>query len=378
MKSRAFQGAGLALGALLLVATLTYCFAPAKRATLNVPLGLPPLAEALDRDLTTDRIALGHKLFFDRRLSFNGTMSCAMCHVPEEGFTSQASKRAVGIEGKSLRRNAPGLLNVAFQQRLFHDGRESALATQAWLPLLHADEMANPSIGYVLDQLHTLPDYAGTFERAFNGASASMETVGRAIAAYEATLLAGNSRFDRFQYARVATALTAQEQQGLQLFTGKARCAQCHSIGAQDALFTDHGFHVTGAGLSTPKTFTVPLAPGVETVLAEADLAAFAQAEPPDLGRFEITHRAADRYAFRTPTLRNVAHTAPYMHDGSLASLQEVIAFYDRGGGNAPGKSPLLTPLGLSADDKLALLSFLRSLDAQDLPAIVQKSRTPQ
>jgi cytochrome c peroxidase len=338
-------------------------------------LGLPPLPPSLAAELTPARVALGRKLFFDRRLSFNGTMSCAMCHVPEEGFTSHASKVALGMEGKSLRRNAPTLLNVAYQPRLFHDGRETSLANQVWLPLLHPDEMANPSIGHVLKKFVELPDYANLFERAFDNAPASMETVGRALAAYQVTLIAADSRFDRWQFANDRAALNQEEKRGLEIFTGKGRCAQCHVIGAQYAAFTDNAFHVTGAGLGTSNKFVVPLAPGVETTVTNADLAAFAQPTAPDLGRFEITHNAADRYAFRTPTLRNVAHTAPYMHDGSLATLEEVVEFYDRGGNAAPGKSPLVAPLGLSADEKISLVSFLRALSASDLAAIIQQSR---
>ena len=153
--------------------------------------GLPPLPAPSDGVADRDRIELGRKLFFDRRLSFNGTMSCAMCHVPEEGFTSNASRTAVGIEGKSLRRNAPTVLNVAWQSTLFHDGRESSLPTQAWMPLLHPDEMANPSIGHVLQRIRGLADYDGQFERVFRGAGPSMDTLGAAIAAFESTLVAG-------------------------------------------------------------------------------------------------------------------------------------------------------------------------------------------
>jgi cytochrome c peroxidase len=375
-------GTGIALGLVVLIALIAIAsYVLQSRSTSQTlttsarSLGLPPLPTTLTAELTPARVALGRKLFFDRRLSFNGTMSCAMCHVPEEGFTSRASKVAVGMEGKSLRRNAPTLLNVAYQPRLFHDGRETSLVNQVWLPLLHPDEMANPSIGHVLTQFSALPDYANLFERAFNNAPASMETVGRALAAYQATLIAAGSRFDRWQFANDRAALNAQEQKGLEIFTGKGRCAQCHVIGEQYATFTDNGFHVTGAGLGAINKFVVPLAPGVETTVTNADLAAFAQPTAPDLGRFEITHNAADRYAFRTPTLRNVAHTAPYMHEGSLATLEEVVDFYDRGGNAAPGKSALVVPLGLSAEEKKSLVSFLRALSASDLMVIVQQSR---
>jgi cytochrome c peroxidase len=363
VKPRWWSRIGLTL-MLVSVAAGVFFFRTNESLAPSVSLGLPPLPTHLTADLSSARIALGKKLFFDRRLSANGTMSCAMCHLPEEGFTSNASKLAVGMEGRNLRRNAPTLHNVAFQTRLFHDGRETSLAQQAWLPLLHADEMANPSIGIVLDQLTTnLPDYAGHFERAFDGAVASMETVGRALRAFQASLISANSRFDQYQFGKAQAALNDEEKRGLALFLGQGRCVQCHTISTTYALFIDQQFHVTGAGLSVPqKTIVVPLAPGIETILAEADLAAFATSNPPDLGRFEITHNVGDRYAFRTPTLRNIALTAPYMHDGSLGTLEDVIAFYNRGGNVVPGKSPFIAPLGLSENDSRALVQFLKTL----------------
>jgi len=338
--------------------------------------GLPPLQLPADVVPDQSRIELGRKLFFDRRLSFNGTMSCAMCHVPEEGFTSNASRTALGIEGKSLRRNAPSLLNVAWQAALFHDGREFSLSTQAWIPLLHPDEMGNPSIGHLLHRIRGMADYDGQFEHAFRGAGASMETLGAAIAAFESTLVSADSRFDRWRYGGQGSALNDVEQRGFRIFSGKGRCTVCHLVGERHALLADGKFHVTGAGFARPGggSFIVPLAPGVQTVLTDDDVAAFAANVPPDLGRFEITLDPADRYAFKTPSLRNVAHTAPYMHDGSLATLEEVVDFYDHGGGGAPGKSEALSALGLDPDEKRALVAFLRSLDGANLPALVSNS----
>lgn len=339
--------------------------------------GLPPLKLPDEIRPDASRAELGRKLFFDRRLSFNGTMSCAMCHVPEQGFASSASQTGVGIEGRSLRRNAPSLLNVAWQTSLFHDGRESSLVSQAWMPMLHADEMANPSIGAALDRIRGLADYQGLFERVFEGSGASMQRFGEAIAAFEATLVAADSRFDRWRFGGDTSALTPLEQQGYELFAGKAGCAQCHTVGATDALFTDGAFHVTGAGQpqSGTRSYVVPLAPGVQTVLSDADLGAFAAEVPPDLGRFEITLDPADRFAFKTPTLRNVAHSAPYMHDGSLATLEAVIDFYDRGGGEVPNRSDRLRPLNLDAPGKQALAAFLRALDGSGLAELVARSR---
>src|SRR4051812_29206779 len=188
-------------------------------ALADRPLGLPALPAAAHA--APKLIDLGRKLFFDRRLSFNGTMSCAMCHVPEEGFTSNASRTAVGMKGRSLSRNAPALYNVAWQRALFHDGREKSLVGQVWSPLLNPDEMANPSVGHVLVRIRGLPDYNGAFEKLFGGQGASRTRVGVAIAAFETTLVSGNSRFDRRWYGGEAAAMSGQGVGGLGMFPGK-------------------------------------------------------------------------------------------------------------------------------------------------------------
>lgn len=343
----------------------------------SAAFGLPPLALPAALAADRGRVELGRKLFFDRRLSSNGTMSCAMCHVPEEGFTSRASRTALGIEGKSLQRNAPSLLNVAWQPALFHDGRESSLLAQVWLPLLHPDEMGNASSAQVLRRIRAMPDYAGRFERVFNGAGPSVSTLAAAIAAFEASLVSANSRFDRWRYEGQQAVLSDEEQSGFGIFTGKGRCAVCHTIGPQHALLADGKYHVTGAGLATApgRSFVVPLARGVETVLSDADLSAFGPGPLPDLGRFDVSLDPADRHAFKTPSLRNVSASAPYMHDGSLATLEEVVDFYDRGAGDVAGKSPLLLPLGLDTTEKRALVAFLRALDGANLARLSQNSR---
>jgi cytochrome c peroxidase len=343
------------------------------------PLGLPPVPVPKDNPQTAAKVALGRKLFFDRRLSFNGTMSCAMCHVPEQGFTSNELATPLGFEGRSLRRNAPTVLNVAYHPLLFHDGREHTLETQVWGPLLAANEMANPSVGHVIARLRALPDYRGAFERAFDGRGATMETIGQALAAYQRSLLAGDSRFDRWRYGGEAGALTEVEQAGFRLFVGKARCAVCHTVGERTALFSDFGFHNSGVGwrraYGAPERIRVELAPGVVTEIAARALDAVSERPQPDLGRFEVTLDPADRWAYKTPSLRNVALTAPYMHDGSLATLEDVVAFYDAGGVDNPGKSRLLAPLGLTAAERAALAAFLRSLTSRDIGRIVAGAR---
>lgn len=370
-------GVAAVLAAMLLPCVLPLRAAPDGVLEHSAAFGLPPLALPADLAADRGRVELGRKLFFDRRLSANATMSCAMCHVPEEGFTSRASRTALGIEGKSLQRNAPSLLNVAWQPALFHDGREASLTAQVWLPLLHPEEMGNASIDQVLRRIRALPDYARRFESVFNGAGPSMTTLAAAIAAFEASLVSADSRFDRWRYGGQQAALSDEEQNGFAIFIGKGRCAACHTIGAQHALLADGKYHVTGAGRAiTPgRSFVVPLARGVQTVLSDADLAAFGPGPPLDLGRFDVSLDPADRQAFKTPSLRNVSASAPYMHDGSLATLEEVVDFYERGGGDVAGKSPLLLPLGLDGSEKRALIAFLRALDGANLAALSQNSR---
>jgi len=360
-----------------LVVALAAC-SPAP-APPGSPLGLPALAVPEGNPQTAPKVALGRKLFFDRRLSPNNTMSCAMCHVPEQGFTAHELATSVGVEGRSVRRNAPTLLNVAWQERLFHDGREFSLEDQVWGPLLAGNEMGNPSIGFVIERLRGLEDYRGLFEAAFGGKGVSGERLGRAIAAYERTLVAGASRFDRWRYGGEANALSETERRGFELFSSKARCAACHALGAKHALFTDHGFHNTGVGWrrtsETAEHTRVEIAPGVHAELDRRTVESFSEPPAKDLGRYEITLEPKDRWAYKTPSLRNVALTAPYMHDGSLPTLEAVIEFYDRGGLDNPGKSPLLAPLGLSPQDKAALAAFLRALTGAGIEVLVAEAR---
>jgi cytochrome c peroxidase len=339
------------------------------------PLGLPPL-DADDVEATTaERIALGRKLFFDRRLSRNGTFSCAMCHVPAQGFTSNEMRTPVGIEGRSVRRNAPTIYNVGHARRFFHDARESRLEQQVWGPLLADDEMGNPSVGFVVDGLRARTDYAGLFESAFDGRPPGMETIGLALAAYERALVSGNSPFDRWHYGREEDAVDAEVKRGFALFTGKAGCASCHPVGEKYALFTDHDLHDTGIGYRDPRDrggdvpARMQVAPG-EFVDLHPDAGAL-PAPTADLGRYLVTEDPADRWKFRTPSLRNVALTAPYMHDGSLPTLSAVVDYYDGGGRPHEGLDPRVRPLGLSEEERAALVSFLLSLTGDNVDALV-------
>ena len=342
----------------------------------NPPLGLPAVPVPADNPVTAAKVKLGRKLFYDRRLSLNDTMSCAMCHVPEQGFANNELALAVGLEGRSVRRNSPTLYNVAYVERLFHDGRETSLEQQAWIPLLMRNEMANPAIGAVINKLRSMSDYDGLFEAAFDGRGPGMETVGAAIASYQRTLISANSPFDRWFYGQQEDALDSQAQRGYQLFSGKAMCSTCHLIGEKSALFTDHKLHNTGVGwyasmAPTPKEQRMLVAPGFYATVTAEKIAMVGHPEMGDVGLYEITQNPNDRWRYKTPGLRNVALTAPYMHNGSLLTLADVVAQYNQGGYPNEGLSPLIQPLDLSAAEQAELVAFLESLTGDNVDILV-------
>ena len=339
------------------------------------PLGLPDIPVPKDNPVTADKVQLGRKLFFDRRLSANNTVSCAMCHIAEQGFSQNELRRPVGIEGKSVRRNAPTIYNTAYLERLFHDGRETSLENQVWAPLLANNEMGNVSIGVVIERIRNLDDYAERFAKAF-GRGPNMQTIGMALASYERLLVSANSPFDRWYYGKDESAVDESAKRGYEIFRGKGRCIACHQVGQDYALFTDGQFHNTGIGyFATMKPadteFDVLLAPG-QSERVKSDLAQTTRSDKfRDLGRYEVTGRPEDRWRYRTPTLRNVALTAPYMHDGSLATLRDVLLFYNRGGVRNEALDPLIERLGLSDAEIEDLLAFLRSLTGSNVDMLV-------
>lgn len=308
-----------------------------KPISIAVPLGLPPLPVPADNPLTAETIALGEKLFFSPLLSVDGSISCASCHDPAKAF-SDGRRVSVGVGGKLGRRNAPALVNAAYNKVQFRDGRAASLEAQASEPMLNPVEMTHTLEG-VERRCGESAELRPMFAAAFGTASATMARISYALAAYERTLLRGNSPFDRYFYGGDKSALSESAQRGLKLF--RPNCAVCHAIGAKYALFTDHQFHNLGAGMN-----------------AEGELA--------DLGRYAVTKRDGDQGEFRTPSLRNVAETAPYMHDGSLKTLKEVVDFYVGGGNSNPYRDQLIRPLtGLTARDKADLVAFLESLTGE-------------
>jgi cytochrome c peroxidase len=346
------------------------------------PLGLPPVPLAAAGPPSAATIQLGRKLFLDRRLSRDGNLSCAMCHVPEQGFTSNELRTAVGTEGTSLTRNSPTLLNAAYAAPFFHDGREPDLDLQPFDVFLNPAEMAAASLGDFVATVRGLADYGPLFEAAYGG-PATVARIGRALGDYVRALISGNSPFDRWYFGGESDAVSAAAKRGFRLFTGKAACARCHLLEQSYSLFTDHRFHDTGLGWeaamvrsTSRKPIRVELAPGLFQEMDRQTLAGISEPRPPDLGRYRVTGDPEDRWRFKTPILRSLTLTAPYMHDGSLSTLREVVEFYDRGGIAHEGLDPTIRPLQLADQEIDDLVAFLETLTGDDFDELVGDARS--
>jgi cytochrome c peroxidase len=297
-------------------------------------------------------IALGQKLFFDPQLSGSGRTACAACHNPDFAY---GDPRPVSISdnGQPGLRNAPSLLNVGFRPHLMWDGRFGSLEEQAFGPFRPDGEMGIDIEGAAA-RISRNPNYRLQFSHAF-GQPPSPEGIVAALAAFERTLVIGNSRFDGFVLNKDERALTSLEKYGLEVFRNRGHCVSCHTIFAPMVsafpLLTDFEFRNIGIGFSGD---------GFR-----------------DLGRGAVTLGEKDYGAFRTPSLRNVAVTGPYMHDGSLGTLEEVIAFYDAGGQPNPNQSPLLKPLGLTGEEMNGLVAFLHTLTDLEYQTTPTMSRAP-
>ena len=285
-----------------------------------------------DNPVTDLKAGLGRRLFFDPRLSQDGSVSCATCHDPERAF-SDTRPLAVGIFDRVGKRNSPALINRGFGRAHFWDGRARTLEEQVTQPIEDPNEMA-ATIAEVVTRLAEDASYRTEFEAAF-ARPVNRDDLGRALATYLRTVRSGDAPYDRFIDSQ-PDALSALAQSGLRLFRTRARCTFCHV----EPTFSDEQFHNTGISWRPDESG-----------------GAFA-----DDGRFAVSGAARDRGAFKTPTLREVARTAPYMHDGSLATLMDVVEFYDKGGRGNPNLTRLIRPIGLTADEKLALVAFLESL----------------
>lgn len=300
----------------------------------EIPKGLPIISWPSDNPPSDAKIALGMQLYFDPRLSKDNTVSCASCHDPLKGF-SNGTPFAKGVGGEIGGRSAPTVINSAYSKDQFWDGRAKSLEEQALGPIQNPIEMAL-SLDEAVSKLRKIEGYRTQFKSVF-GSDVNSENIGKAIAAYERTVLSGNAPFDKFKAGHSAS-LSASAQSGMSLFFGKARCSACHS----GASFSDSGYHNLGVGM---------------------------QAKKPDIGREAVSKLEGDRGAFKTPTLREIARTAPYMHDGSFKTLEDVVDFYNQGGLKNEWLDEEIFPLKLSAQEKADLVVFLKEgLSSSEYP----------
>lgn len=330
----------LTVAVLALLAATPAVGAPVLREVFGGLTILPDVESPASNPMTPAKVELGKALFFDPRLSGDGKLACISCHLPALGWADGRAK-GIGHQGKELSRNVPTVLNAAYYGDFFHDGRANSLEEQALGPLFNPDEM-NATASQVVATLAGIPGYRKQFQEAF-GTEPSIEGVGKALAAFERTLISKNSAFDRWVQGE-DDALSPQAKRGLELFTGKADCTACH----KGPNFTDDKFHNIGI-------------PGSGTT---------------DKGRFEVTGDPDDLGAFKTPSLRNVALTAPYMHDGSLKTLREAVKHYEEVDLDFPNLDPLIDHWGLTDDEVDDIVVFLESLTGE--PLKVDPPRLPK
>jgi len=304
---------------------------------IKPPMGLPLVPVPSDNPVTAEKIELGRRIFYDKRLSFNDSISCASCHNPLLGFADGRS-RSIGAGGQTGTRNAPSVVNAAYYPVLFWDGRAASLEDQVGTPMASPIEMNQPH-AVAVSKLNADPIYRQQFESAFGPGPVTIGKIRKALASFERTLISGNSPFDRYQFGGDKSALSPAAIRGLDIFQDpqKGNCATCHTINRDYALFTDGKFHNTGEGVN-----------------GEGELA--------DLGRYDETKIESEKGAFKTPSLRNVADSAPYMHDGSLKTLKDVVDFYAGGGNSNPYLDKNIKALNLTAHDRSDLVEFLKSL----------------
>jgi cytochrome c peroxidase len=287
----------------------------------------------------TAKTELGKQLYFDGRLSKNNAISCAFCHNPGTGF-ADPRQTSIGVGGGVGGRQSPTVYNTGLNHVQFWDGRARSLEEQAIGPIHNPVEMAETH-EHVVAKLGKIKGYQQQFRAVF-GTDVNLQGIAEAIAAYERTVLSTNSAFDKYVLG-AQKAMDEAAVRGLALFKGKARCILCHN----GPNFTDNQFHNLGVPQVGPMT--------------------------EDLGRFAVSRAEKDRGAFKTPTLRSITETAPYMHDGAFKTLEEVVEFMDQGGGSNPNLSPLVKPLNLTAEEKSDLVAFLKALAGEPIPFSMPK-----
>ena len=317
----------------VLLCTVILVRGDSAKDTFRLPDTVPVPA---DNSVTPERVELGKMLFFDPRMSGSNWISCASCHNPSLGW-SDGLPTAIGDGMRVLGRSTPSIVNSAFNRYQMWDGRFNSLEEQAWGPMLASAEM-HGSTEEVLAKLKAAPGYAQAFERAYPGEGMTKETVAKAIASFERTVISKDSPFDRWKQGDEA-AVSPSAKRGFELFTGKANCVACH----QGANFTDQGFHNIGLKNNT------------------------------DEGRYAKVPIKVLKGAFKTPSLRDIALTAPYMHNGAYRTLEDVVDHYSRGGDNSENLDPNIKPLNLADQEKKDLVEFLRSLTGKQDPITLPK-----
>lgn len=346
-------------------------------ASAATPLGLPPVPVPKNNPMTPAKIKLGDKLFHDKRFSTDGTVSCSTCHDRQKVFTDSPLKVSEGIGKLTGTRNAPTVVNAAYMHTQFWDGREPDLEGQSAGPFINPVEMGQPSHEPILKIVRTDPEYQKLFKAAFNkrGKAIKMRHVQQAIASFERTIISGNSAFDRYYFGGDKGAMSEAAVRGLQVFMEQGRCVSCHTISQTHALFSDSRFHNLGIGFQRINQDVVELASAYRKAKqkgVDVDKEVLTNKNTSELGRFAVSTESRDMGSFKTPTLRNVAKTAPYMHDGSLETLRDVVVFYNNGGRLKQSdptfdfQSGGIRPLDLSDEQIDDLVAFLEALTSPE------------
>jgi cytochrome c peroxidase len=338
---------------------------PKSLQQIGVPLNLTLEAIPSDNPQTSEKISLGQKLFFERRLSADGTVSCSTCHNPDLAFTDRKST-SVGIKGRVGQRNAPTILNALYNKTQFWDGRAKTLEEQAGFPIVNPSEMGHPNLDAAVAQIASVREYQQAFQRVF-GRPPNGPDLLRSIASYERTQLSFDSAFDQFIVGD-NNAIDASAKRGWELFNAQARCNKCHALTDTQrdvAVFMDNDFHNIGVGIIRHNV--VALADQAGKLINSSDTAAIDRAaiqhDMSVLGRFLITKQQKDTASFKTPDIRNALVTGPYFHDGSQETLWDVMDHYNKGDGlHNPWLDEDIQPLALTENDIDDLVAFLVSL----------------
>ena len=353
-------------GILLMVFAMTATLAAAS----GPPLGLPEVPVPTDNPQDTGKVLLGKKLFNDKRFSADGTVSCATCHSPDMAFTD-GLRVSKGFKGQEGTRNAPTVINAAYYTTQFWDGRVPSLEEQSKGPFSNPVEHGLKNFDPILETIRNDKAYLALFKKTFGTepGDITIDHVAKAIAAFERTVISGNSPFDRYLYANDKGAMSEAAIRGLEVFRLKGRCVDCHTIGQTSAIFTDNKFHNIGVGFSRIQENLMDIVDAFRAKYEsekELDTEILTSQNISELGRFTVTIDPSDLGRFKTPSLRNIAVTGPYMHDGSMDSLEEVVEFYNQGGEDNPMLDGGIRPLRLTEQEKSDLVEFMKALTSPE------------